>query len=403
MGKIKFLIVSESLAQGGNERWLYEICRAIDKEKFAVSVLCSEKYLLAAPEKDFSNFYYHELKKSGVPIYEYLKVYIRRPLWKRAIGKAKRIVQDALNLPDNENPAAVKLLQSQDAVCVIDFYNYAAVKRIVHRALGGRFFILLHSEKFQFGIDPYQIFDKNKCYKFAYFMSKQIRELAESGLDIEKNDFFYAPLVLDLSGYPNLLNLIDESSPIIIAVFSRIASGRPFLDKYIEAFARLQNQTSRQFRLHIYGEIVDREQYRHLINLIESRKINAGSIRFMGHAQDMARTIENDKVNIYWGSCSGGVLGYGSIEVVAMGVPTVFLDIGEAADAEILAEKIKSSLLIYDELDKFVAASLKLMENNDALAELSKKQREYIIGSHHIDNFIGKFERYIISIKESGN
>ncbi len=62
MNKVKLLIVTVSLAQGGNERWIYEICKAIDKEKFEIGILCSDKYLDEQKDIDFGNYYYDELK-----------------------------------------------------------------------------------------------------------------------------------------------------------------------------------------------------------------------------------------------------------------------------------------------------------------------------------------------------
>jgi len=56
------LIVCAFLDQSGSKRWIYEICKYINKEKFQVGVLTDEKYLNAGREHTFENYYYHELK-----------------------------------------------------------------------------------------------------------------------------------------------------------------------------------------------------------------------------------------------------------------------------------------------------------------------------------------------------
>jgi glycosyltransferase involved in cell wall biosynthesis len=397
MTKAKLLIASENLAQGGNERWIYEICRALDKEKFEVGILCSRKYLYTAPEQDFSNYYYHEIKKLGVPVYEYLDGYIGMPRWKRGVNKIKRKIYGLYHRRAiNFNPQIISLVEHYDVICVMDHYNYGRLKDALHQWREDRFFIVLHSEKFQYTVDPYACFDKDRHYKFAYFMPKQIREIEESGLDADKTDFFYAPLVLDLSDYPNVYNPIDGEQ-IVIAIFSRIALARP-LDRLIKAFAEVKNQSKRECLLNIYGQIIDQEQYEHLQDLIAELNIDENSVRFMGHAQNIAETVKRDNVNIYWGTSSGGILGYGSIETVAMGIPTIFFDYDESVA---LTDKLKAaeSLMMYNRFDDFIAANLKYIPNNDLLAELSKKQRDYIVEKHHIANNIKDFENYVASLK----
>ena len=401
MDKTRLLIVSASLAQGGNERWIFEICKALDKEKFEIGILCNKDYSNAGREQSFYNFYQDKLEKLNVALYKYLDV-SKQTLWKRGTNKLKRIINKNFYQGVNTvNKEIRNLLKEYDVICVIDYYNYFSVKEALHKFCEGKFFVLLHTHKVQLDFDLYNLhFDRHRKYNFAYFAPKQISEIAESGFGIEKNSFFYAPLVLDLSSYPNLFNPI-EADPIVISVFSRITKARP-LEKILEAFSKLQNKIKRQLNLNFYGEIIEDSYHQYLLQLAKTLEINDKSISFLGHALNIAQTIKKNRVNICWGLSNNAVIGYGSIEVEAMGVPSFYWDLDENVNLnDILLKQSGNSIIVHNKVDDFVAVNVEYLSSNKLLAELSGDRREYVIKNHDISNRIEEFEDYIVALKNA--
>jgi glycosyltransferase involved in cell wall biosynthesis len=271
------------------------------------------------------------------------------------------------------------------------------LKTGIHKLCEGKFFIVLHSHKIQYSADPYSCFDKDKKYKFTYFCPKQVTEISSSGFDLEKNDFFFNPLVINLSNYPYLFNP-GSKGPFTIAVFTRIANSKP-IEPFIKAFAKIQKQTQYKCMLNLYGEIIDEDYYHHLRQLICSLGVNDNSIRFMGHTKDISSTIKQDKINLYWGVAINTSIGYASIEVGAMGIPSILWNLDESTDFTLVLKQTNNLMIVHNKLDDFVSSNLEYISNDTLLAELSVKQRDYIINKHHVSNSTTNFEKYITSIK----
>lgn len=403
MDKVKLLVVTNSLAQGGNERWVYEICKAINKEMFEIAVLCGEQYLITEPEQNFKNYYYHELKNIGVKLYKYLPTAVERNFLRFNFYRFKRLVRSLVGLSKDKISSKIKeVIKSYDVICVIDFYNYYDLKNELHKRKEGKFFIVLHSHKIQFDFDPYiKTFDKDKTYNFTYFCPNQIAEIGTNGLSIDNNDFFFNPLVLDLFNCDYLFNSADKKE-FVIAVFTRITKTKP-IDSFIEAFSKIRRQTQNKCFLNLYGEIVDEEYKQHLQKLMKDLEIEPESVRFMGHTKNIADTIKKDKINLYWGVAINTSVGYSSIEVGAMGIPSIFWNWDNSTDSSSIIQQTDGLMMVYNQLEEFVENNLKYIADKDLLAELSTKQRDYIFDKHHIENRINNFEEYVISIKDSAN
>lgn len=398
MNKIKLLIVYPFLNQSGSQRWIYEICKHIDKDKFEIGVLTDEKYLGSGDEYTFENYYYHELKKINIPLFEYLNTKKRKTLWHRGVRKIQREIYKTLNKElIQTNPQIIKFLKSFDVVCLVDTYGYRPVQKEMSKLNLKNFFIVLHSHNSQYKNDPYLCFDKNRNYNFAYFCPKQIEELGESGFDDGDSRFFYNPLVLNLSGYPNLFNPITENS-VVISVFTRISRMKP-IEIFIKAFEKLQKKLGRKCVLNIYGKIEQEDYYKELQALIESLDIIENTARFMGHSDDIGATISKDKINMYWGTTFNTSVGYSSIEVGALGVPCILWNENDATASEYAEEQTNGLLIAPNRIDDFIERNLKYLQCDESLKELSLKQREYFFSNHNIIDKIKDFEDYVASIK----
>lgn len=397
MRKIRFLIVSGSLAQAGNERWIYEICKAMNKETFEVGVLCGKKYLKIEKDQNFGNYYYHELKKLGVRLYEYLDDKPKSDPISRIVYRSMRLARHLIGKPKTKtSKQIVSLLKESDVICLIDFYNYSPLKDVIHKCCEGRFFIVLHSHKVQFDYDPYYWFEKDLIYRFTYCCPKQVTEIESSGLSLEKNDFFFAPLVLDLSDYPNLFNPIKNKT-LIFSIFTRIAWTKS-IDVFITAFAKLREQLSYECVLNVYGEIQDEQYHQQLQQLMSEQGLNTHSVRFMGHSLDMAESITQDGVNIYWGIAMNASCSYSSIEIGALGVPCFFWNQDAITDYRTILEQTGNSMIAHNDIRNFVADNIRFATDDGLLSELSARQRRFFTERHDISNKIKDFESYIAAI-----
>lgn len=409
MKKIKLLIVSFNLSQAGSERWVYEICKNIDKKKFEVAVLCDRGYKRIEQVRNHYNYYYYELRKLNIKLYPYLEYLAHeadaRKLYDKMPGKSfylRRFVNKAINkiFYKKGYPTDLRipnLLRSYDVVCLIDFYNYSYLEVIHH--CNDKFFVVLHCHKIQFDGDVYRCFNNDYSYNFAYFCPQQIDELGESGVITERNNFFYNPLLLNLSDYPYVFNPIGSQS-IVISVFTRISRMKP-IDIFIKAFGKIQKQMRHKCVLNIYGEIQDEGYHQDLQQLAAKLKINKDSVRFLGHTKNIRKTLEEDKVNIYWGFSTNTNMGYASIEVCAMGIPGIFWNLVGRIDFASLFKQTNGSMVVHKEMNDFVADNLKYLADNNLLAELSVKQRDYLISRHNITDKIKDFENYVVSLSES--
>lgn len=171
------------------------------------------------------------------------------------------------------------------------------------------------------------------------------------------------------------------------------------IDVFIKAFARLQKRSSRKCVLNIYGKIVQEDYYLSIQQLIKSLGIIEGTVRFMGHSENIAATIAADKINMYWGTTFDTSVGYSSIEVGALGVPCILWNENSETTAVYPEEQTGGAMIAPNRIEDFVERNLKYLESGAALEELSIKQREYFIRTHNIINRIKDFEDYVVSLK----
>src|SRR5476649_2980575 len=88
--KIKILFVLSQLVQHGSERYLFEICQSLDKNKVEVEVM-TRKYFVK------EHYYYKKLKELNIPIHRKLisKRHLRYPI-KKLYNKStylKRLIE----------------------------------------------------------------------------------------------------------------------------------------------------------------------------------------------------------------------------------------------------------------------------------------------------------------------
>ncbi len=101
---------------------------------------------------------------------------------------------------------------------------------------------------------------------------------------------------------------------------------------------------------------------------------------------------------MYWGLAINTSVGYASIEVGAMAIPSIFWNFDEQADFASILKQTDNLMMVYNRTEDFVEANLKYLNDEKLLAELSVKQHEYFIDRHNIKDRIKNFEDYVVSI-----
>lgn len=394
MKRTKVLLVIPGLEQAGCQRWIFEICSNIDKDKFDISVLCHKRYLGSGEESKFDNYYYLKLKDLNISLYEYIGADGLNTLWQRGTNKIKAAINKALQKKHiRTNHLITELFRTNDIILLADSFTFNRVEHELSRSGNDNFLVLLFTHRMQFVHDPYSAFRKLKNGKFVYFCPNQIAELGENGVHLVEENLFNFPLVLNLTNYPYLFNPVSNGN-IVISIFTRIVKSKP-IDIFIEAFAKLQKLSQHKCVLNIYGEISDENYQKELLDSSRSLGLDPETVHFKGHTMDIAKTIQEDRINIYWGMGMNMSVGYSSIEIGAMGIPSIFWNYDHKSSSTFVQEQTNGQMFGFNQVDDFVKANLDFFENTDFLKEVSIKQREYFFRTNNIVDKIKDFEKYI--------
>ena len=394
------MIVNGNLAQAGSERWLFEICKHINKEKFEVGVLCYKKYAKQNGTVNYSNYYYHKLKQLKVNLHALFPNTDDKPTYfTRGINKIRRKMYKITRNPGLiTDSAIVNLFRNYDVICIVDFNYYRIIKNEIHQVPSEKVAISLLCHKFQFESDPYVWFDKDRKYNFIHFCPNQADELASSNIDVRANNLFRFPLAMDLSEYSLIFNPIIDNS-VVISIFTRISKMKR-IDVFIESFAKMSRTATAKLTLYIYGDVQDEDYYQELQRQIADYEIT-DAVRFMGHSSDMAESIKQDKINLYWGLSIGASVGFSSIEVGAMGIPSIYWSVDKSSDHARIADQTNGAIIAHNNINEFVGANLHYISDPELFAQLSAEQRNYFFTVHNIKENIEEFEAFVVSLKNA--
>jgi len=390
--KVKILFIYEWLVKAGAQTYLFELIKAINKDKFDVSVLCGQKSPdpFASPKE----YYYFEIKNLGVKMFPYLGTSSNPPLpihkkfWKKFLNissrKLKLSVSKYLVKKDEFQDKINELVLSQDHVVVIDFYTYNSLKTIIDKVLKPEVHILC--DTFQYKDDIFKYFDKTREYTFFYYNTGILPALKKSFNS--DSTFQHLPLILNTESLKIIpLKKINKNEEINIAVFTRIAPNKR-LEYFILAFHLLCNKYSDlKFRLKIFGFIQSNSYYESILGMIAFYRLEE-FIDFEGHSEHMAESILQKNIAIAWHIHSTSSPGYAGIEVAATGLPCLYYEAGNLNDND------HSPLKKFKRIDLFAEETVKLIEDEGLYNDYSVKQRNYIINHFDIENYISMLEKY---------
>jgi glycosyltransferase involved in cell wall biosynthesis len=394
--KKKFLWVVSDFAQAGGQKYVYEISRELDKNKYEIDFLRVAPF---AHEKDWSGeFFYEPTLLLGAKIYELSAIL---PVESLPVLKTVRLVKkissyiQARVAGRNHNYLVRRNNKKQEEIKNIlnDFlseYDYIHVSGIaVFRAVFlsycldfSRTIVHVLSARFQ---DPamYEGFDTGAHYNFVSGMREDsIREELKGF-----TDYRFADFPISFETIPFEVEKRNTYGKYKIAVFTRLSKMKP-LDPYFYAL-KLLIEEGLDVELDIYGtgnpELLGLN--RQLDYLYIRQYVN-----FKGHTEDIPATIKNTPPDLLWFQSSNSQpAGYAALEISMSGIPQIFWDFMYMGHKHPMRETFSS----FTEITAFVTFTKQLLLSVDLRREIGIKQREYVLQHYSIKKNIHILEDFM--------
>ncbi|TDW47143.1 glycosyltransferase involved in cell wall biosynthesis [Flavobacterium sp. 270] len=376
MSKIKILWVVYDFVQAGGQRYVYEICKALDKQKYQIDLL---QVNAINNDKNWKNEYYYEPTIDlGCRIFSLVDIYDKSikkltPFQKNINKILKRVTLKTIfkdHSIQNEQSILKDLFSEYKFINFsgISVYDTVCVNKGLYFTNG---IVHILTAKFQ-GIDIYKGFNKQLHYNFVSGFEPEI-------LKYELNEFktykhTYLPLSLECK--PFTAGFDPSRTRLVIGVFTRLSFMKP-LDPYFYALKLLLEEgVDVELKIYGAGDPVALGFIRQLEYLyIKDR------VFFCGHSDSITNTLCDEKFDLIWFQASNTQLaGYAALEIAIGGVPQVLWDFNKLDNKTETDTFFKS----FTNLTKFVSYTKDLLSSKDKLKNLGLQQQDYVLEHHSI-------------------
>lgn len=378
MSKIKILWVVYDFVQAGGQRYVYEISKTINRDRFEFDFL---KVSPLGDDKNWNNEHYYELTKElGFNIYQLHDIIGTKK--NTFANKLESKIKRHLKLQVDKKEESIKIKRFFESYKYVNFSGTSVYENIcINRNISiSNALIHILTAKFQ-GIDIYKGYDKDKFYNFISALEPEILEYELSEFKHYKHTFF--PLSLSELSFTVERN---KNKPTKIAVFTRLSQMKP-IDVYFYALKNLIENGFHEVNLHIYGagDPVALGLTRQLEYLYLTHKVF-----FKGHTDSIQQTLQEEHIDLVWYQAANGKpAGYAALEIALGGVPQVLWDFNRL-NPEIDNDYCFKSFI---NLNEFVSYSKELLLCRDKLNALGLEQQKYVLDEHSIDKNIEILER----------
>jgi len=374
----KLLIIVDHLMQHGVERYTYELCKAIDKNEFSVTVLSLNKLTTEI------NYYGPLLENIGIKVIDYdrqsgfsriFKINIpNRILFKLSFLFKYIFNTDIISFIQGKN--LVKILDKFDVLAIMKIENFNSNSCIFAKYKNSVVHFL--SVPAQYGTNPYTLLaDTENINNFVIMTDDQKNQFlsAMKNEEIKKRNlnFLKMPLVIDINGRENIYIQNNISNPVI-AIFSRISLDQPTIIMLVSFSILLKKLPDAQ--LLFFGAAYDQ-------NIKDFFLLNCNilgiqnNVKFMGHVRNLEDAIRDNYINLAWMNISGPTMGYSSIEILSYGLPTVFFNV-QINFEEITDFRIDNKIFSFKDIEQFVNRSVELLTNQEERQNTSETLYNYI-------------------------
>jgi glycosyltransferase involved in cell wall biosynthesis len=384
--KIRVLIVSFNLGQGGSERFIYEYCKAIDRERFDVEILTK-------PRTNPVEYYIPKLEALGIPIHYGLPRFLHlarrfaRPLYAPPPGRfliesMHRLMMRFL-IGD--------MLERFDVLQAIQIENYHLLQPLLRD--NRKVITHLMSHAVQYPVNPYVDCRPGRLYRFVLFDPAQVNDL--SGTPAEGAETLDFPLALDPRPFADLSAIPNGTKPYRIGIFQRLHPKEHPFEGFFAAFRRILESVDAE--LIVYGRgnpaVFARDLDRHGI---------AAKVKFMGHRPSIEAALREDGLSLVWQISIGGAVGYSSIEIASYGFPLLLWNIIET-NSDDAARESGGAMRSYHDPDALAADTLRCLESRERLRAGGAALRQYAIQRYDIYRHINRLQDKLEAIAETAN
>lgn len=386
--KKRLLFVVYYFIQAGGERYIYEILKGLNKEKYEIDFL--KIYPLGHNKKWQSEFYYEPTINLGSRVLFWNEILasdktFQKLSWMKKLFSHIPIGRLKMYIYNKTEARRWKILQ--DFLNKYQIVNWAGVGVYTHlgRHLSkGRYaeFIHLLTAQFQYDFDCYSVWDKEKHY---CFVSPFTEKLVNAELkDFKKYSHLSFPMSLELKPFQVDQKSLSAAEPRVIAVFSRIDRMKP-MEPYIYALKLLLEQKVNAV-LHIYGAGNPVETG---LSRIISHLYIEKHVIFKGHADNMVNTLKQGDISLVWyQSGDNRPAGYAAFEIAMSGIAQVFWDFTNHED-DLSWQNVYPS---FTNLTEFVKCSAELLTDDAKRIELGIAQQEFVLQHQDIEKNISILE-----------
>ena len=381
--KIKILFVHSQLVQHGSERYLYELCKVLDKDRFEIHVLT--RFFLI---KD--NFYYSKLLDIGCQIHAKLLSlrHLRYP-FKFFFNRYKfvRVILRFLHT------LLIKIIyfnffQKFDVIAVIGIETYCDA---LAPLLDNQKNVIIHHVNHQFQFER-NYFDECQQNKIIISDDQQRNEILNSKMS--DAICYFLPLPMAFDKYTNIgLTKVFNKNFTRVAVFSRLYKDRPN-EPLFRCFSEFR-KFNPNAEMYFYGD-GDSSQYYDLLNDLGI----LDSVIFRGHSRSISDSIINDKIDILWLVSMGKSISYSSIEISGFGMPMVFWNLNDIDSLKILADT-NGAINSFNNLKEFIDFNLKISGDDKELRMIGQNVRNYVMNYYDINKNIKKLEDYYLTYSKN--
>lgn len=379
--RIRLLFVIGQLVQGGSERYLFELCRALDKDKFEIEVLTRRR---TRP----NDYYLPRLTELGIVVHRRLPLPLDR--WARTyvprlyrVAPFRRSMRRAL---DRQLEMVFgRFFDRYDLINCIQIESYNQLQHLLPASR--RVLIHLMSARYQYPYDPYAECSPERHYHVVVTDPSQFDDLADSNCRNASSLRF--PLVLDCRARPSVFALPPKGTPLRIGIFTRLSPEKP-LEPLFFCFQSLVRDYDAT--LHVYGR-GNPEPYRRLLDVLHIRE----RVFFEGHQVNLEETVRRERLSLGWLISNGPFLGYASIEVASYGMPMVFWNCLPTADEETLAQT-GGAIHAFGNVVDFVNFNRELLEQPERLVQLGRDLRAYILAEYDVRHHIHVLEAHMVDL-----
>jgi glycosyltransferase involved in cell wall biosynthesis len=383
--KIRILFVHSQLVQHGSERYLYEICKGLDKDRFEIHILT--RFFLVR-----NNFYFSKLLDIGCEIHTKLLSirHLRYPI--KFIFEKYNFIRVFIKFLHS---FLVKIIYNNffdryDVIAVVGIETYCDA---LAPLLDNNNNVVIHHVNHQFQFER-NYFDECKQKNIVILDDQQRQEIIES--KISDALCFFLPLPMSFDNFENIgISKVFNRNHKRIAVFSRLFKDRPNepLFRCFSEFKKVYPNSEMYF----YGD-GDSSQYSKLLSDLGI----LDHVIFRGHSKSISTSIINDKIDILWLVSMGKSISYSSIEISAFGMPMVFWNLNEVDNLKIL-DDTNGAINSFNNLKGFIDFNLGICDNEKELKRIGQNIRRYVINYYDLNNNIKNLEKYYLTFSKSNN